>query len=195
VDPQRLFLRSAIPFDYYRHDPWLGFHPAASHLWQRPREIHEIWTTTERAPEFSTGPVPTYATTLRSGMPEVAASTVGLLAPGPGLPPLSATAALPLRAQVHGRAHAEAAVRHYHVFSSFRPWWISQQYLPAAERPVDLAWTMALLCCLGVSGLGLMIAFGRHGRQPPEGTSVTSRGPDRLARGSDLYLRRPQQCA
>src|SRR5262249_13153615 len=34
LDPQRLFLRQALPFNYYVEDPWLGFHPATAHLLQ-----------------------------------------------------------------------------------------------------------------------------------------------------------------
>jgi hypothetical protein len=54
------------------------------------------------------------------------------------------------------------ALRAYHVLNSFRPWWISQQYLAPADRPVDLARTVWLLTgCAGV-GLALMSwAFAR----------------------------------
>lgn len=45
-------------------------------------------------------------------------------------------------------------IRRYHVFNSLRPWWISQQYLAPADRPVDIAKTVKLL--LGLAGLGLV---------------------------------------
>jgi hypothetical protein len=156
VDPHRLFLRQTLPFNYYTEAPWLGFHPAASHLCQRPREICEILSAEGRAPEFTTSPIPTYAPTLRSGQPVEAASVVGLLAPSPGLPPLTAAGALQLRVPVYNKFHFESAVPRYHVFTSFRPWWISQQYLAPAEQPVHLASTLALLIGLGAAGLALM---------------------------------------
>jgi hypothetical protein len=37
ADPQRLLLARAIPFNYYLYDSWVQFHPAASHLLQRPQ--------------------------------------------------------------------------------------------------------------------------------------------------------------
>src|SRR5262249_41294893 len=59
VDPQRLLLDRAIPFNYYVYDPWLQLDPDASHLWQRPREIRAILAREGRAPSYSTGPCPT----------------------------------------------------------------------------------------------------------------------------------------
>jgi hypothetical protein len=44
-------------------------------------------------------------------------------------------------------------IHRYHVFNSLRPWWISQQYLDPADRPVDIVKTVELL--LGLAGLGL----------------------------------------
>ena len=52
------------------------------------------------------------------------------------------------------------AVRKYQILNSFRPWWISQTYLPPAERPVSIAWavpTLASLAAVGALLLGLAL--------------------------------------
>jgi hypothetical protein len=178
VDPQRLYLEQGIPFTYYYEAPWLGFDPTVSHLWQRPREIRDILARQERAPEYLPGPLPTYAPTGRSGGPVVTISTIGLLVPTTELAPISAAAALPLRAPVHLKAQEQAAVRQYHIFASLRPWWIGQQYLEPAQRPVDLTATAALLMVLLIGG-GVLIAHGCA-----DGAAI-DRGL-----GSDLYSHR-----
>ncbi len=169
VDPQRLYLQLGIPENYCVDHPWLGFHSDVSHLLQRPREIREIVACTTRSPEFSPGPTPTCAPTLPSGFPVVVASTVALPASPPGFGPLSAVAALPMRTPVHNRAHPQAAVRQYHIYAALRPWWLSQQYLTPAERPVDLPGTLLLLAGLGACGLVVMATacwWGRKGTEP-----------------------------
>jgi hypothetical protein len=50
------------------------------------------------------------------------------------------------------------AIRKYHVLNSFRPWWISQRYLPPAQRPVDLLSAFAWLASASIIGLVLLIA-------------------------------------
>jgi hypothetical protein len=158
VDPQTLFLEHGIPFNYYCADRWRGFDPGVSHLWQRPREIVAILATEDQAPEYAPGPTPTYAVTLPSGFPVVVVSSVGLFAQGTEASALGAVAALPMRTPVHAVAHAKTAARHYHVFTSLRPWWISQQFLPPAARPIDLTATLILLVGLGATGFSLMLA-------------------------------------
>jgi hypothetical protein len=175
VDPQRLFLQLGITERYYVEQPWLGFHPSVSHLLQRPREIREVVACPTRSPEYTPGPTPTYGPTLPSGYPVVVASTVGLSAAPPGFGPLSAAAALPMRTPVHNRAHSQAAVRQYHVFAALRPWWLSQQYLTPAERPVDLPGTLLLLAGLGAAGLVVMAAGCFWDRKGPG--SVRARPP------------------
>jgi hypothetical protein len=62
-----------------------------------------------------------------------------------------------------------SAVRKYHLFNSFRPWWLNQTYLAPGERPVDLPRTVALLLALAAAGTGL-VALGlatRAGNRPP----------------------------
>jgi hypothetical protein len=49
------------------------------------------------------------------------------------------------------------AIHRYHVLNSFRPWWISLQYLNADERPVDIGSSAALLLLVAFGGLGLLL--------------------------------------
>jgi hypothetical protein len=175
VDPLRLFHEKCLPCDYYRNYPWLVFDPAASHLWQRPREIWVILTTHERAPEFGPGPTPTYAPTTASRGLFVVGSTVGLLASLPDQTPFAAAAALPLRAPVFAQFHSEEVLRRYHVFSSLRPWWSSQLYLSPEERPVDFRFALMFLIGLGSTGLALMKLSSQYQRRPALPPAVFSR--------------------
>jgi len=52
--------------------------------------------------------------------------------------------------------HGLGAITYYYVLNSFRPWWLSQQYLGPAQRPVDLPRTFALLCA--TLGIGLALS-------------------------------------
>jgi hypothetical protein len=108
--------------------------------------------------------MPTYAPTGRPGAPVLATSTVGLLAPTTGLAPITAVAAMPLRAPVQLKSQEQAALRQYHIFASLRPWWIGQQYLTPQERPVDLPATLTLLAALALGGSAL-VAFGVTSRE------------------------------
>jgi hypothetical protein len=49
-------------------------------------------------------------------------------------------------------------VHTYHVLNSLRPWWISQQYLAADRRPVDLTRTAGLLSLTSFLGLFVLTA-------------------------------------
>ena len=53
-------------------------------------------------------------------------------------------------------------VARYQLLRSFRPWWISQRFLPERERPVDIGSTLAVLGMIGISGLlliGMTVRF------------------------------------
>jgi branched-subunit amino acid transport protein len=49
------------------------------------------------------------------------------------------------------------AVDKYHVLRSFRPWWTSQRYLSAADRPVDLDRWVAGTLALAAASLALIV--------------------------------------
>ena len=69
------------------------------------------------------------------------------------------------------------AVRKYHCFNSFRPWWASMTFLAPHERPVDLTRTVALLLALTAGGLALMgIGCGRRARLS-QAPSASEGGP------------------
>jgi hypothetical protein len=62
VDPHRLYIEKGLPSSFYLTNPGLYFHPAISHLVNRPREIAEViedrWC---RADYYSPSPAPTFA--------------------------------------------------------------------------------------------------------------------------------------
>jgi hypothetical protein len=155
VDPQRLLLSQAIPFNYYQEDRWLQFQPELSHLLQRPREIADILTRQQRAPVYSPAPSPTHATVVYSAFPVVLTSTLGYGTSPMPWQPLTMVSGLQL-ATNHIPAQHRGAVERYHVFASFRPWWVSQRYLAPEDRPVDLERTLLLLLGIGALGLGMM---------------------------------------
>jgi 4-amino-4-deoxy-L-arabinose transferase-like glycosyltransferase len=164
VDPLRLFFWRPLRFDYYNHNPWLGFNPAESHLGQRLAEIREILRGTQRAREFAPAPWPTFAPRVTVGPPQAFTSLLGQLAAPRGDGPLVAATSLPSVFDAHLAAAFQESARYYHIFASLRPWWISQQYLVPDERPVDLGRTLALLAVLAASSLVLMAAAARGGR-------------------------------
>jgi hypothetical protein len=164
TDPQRLFLEAPLSFNYYYTDPWLGFHPAASHLLQRPREILEtVRSWGEKSPQFGPGPVPTHAGALLHTEYLAVASMVSVMA----LPHGVGTAVAPVW-DYHAGSTARLMYvypdsgRRYQIFNSFRPWWASQCYIPMEERPVDIGRTLELLILLGGLGLGLMVLAGKN---------------------------------
>jgi hypothetical protein len=164
VDPHRLFLEQALPFDYYLGSPWQGFDVRASHLAQRPREILDTLANSGmRAPFFSPAPSPTFAPGLPPRLPVVLTGALGVTAyPGPDhLRILGLYPTMLLGDLAYFQQQYREAVPKYHIFSSFRPWWISQQYLSAEQRPVDLGKTAAFLAAVASLGLVLMLGAGR----------------------------------
>lgn len=62
IDPHRLYIEHGLPSAFYVFDPGLYFHPAISHLINRPREIAEVLTSQgDRANRYSPSPAPTFA--------------------------------------------------------------------------------------------------------------------------------------
>lgn len=59
VVPERLYLERQLPSNFYTVKPWLYFHPALSHLLNRPRELADALTAPP-APEFTPAPTPTF---------------------------------------------------------------------------------------------------------------------------------------
>jgi hypothetical protein len=161
VDPQRLLLEKAVPFNYYVQDPWLHFHPDVAHILHRPREIRAILTREERAPQYAPAPYPTSATRVPLAAPFALGSVLGHGAAQVPLRPLAALTTFELAGNAHFRHQYRGAVERYHVFASFRPWWLSQCYLAPAERPVDLAGTLVLLTATVLAGLGLVVVSSR----------------------------------
>lgn len=62
IDPHRLYVERSLPSSFYLASPELYFHPAISHIINRPREIIEtIANRAHRAERYSPSPVPTFA--------------------------------------------------------------------------------------------------------------------------------------
>jgi len=62
IDPHRLYIEHGLPSAFYVSDPGLYFHPAISHLINRPREIAEVLSSQgDRANRYSPSPAPTFA--------------------------------------------------------------------------------------------------------------------------------------
>jgi hypothetical protein len=79
--------------------------------------------------------------------------------PGPKRPRFSpsaeATSFLWSRANIE-LASGRALLERYGVFRSLRPWWSSHRWMPSAERPVDLRWTLILQLSMTVVGAVLL---------------------------------------
>ncbi len=62
VEPSRLYIEHGLPSGFYVSQPELYFHPAISHLINRPREILEVlFSRGERAEFYTPSPTPTFA--------------------------------------------------------------------------------------------------------------------------------------
>jgi hypothetical protein len=62
VDPHRLYIERGLPSSFSVSHPWLYFHPAVSHLVNRPREIIDLLASdSKRAESFSPAPSPTFS--------------------------------------------------------------------------------------------------------------------------------------
>src|SRR5208283_4603298 len=62
IDPHRLYIEQCLPSAFYVSAPGLYFHPAISHLINRPREIAEVLSSQgDRANRYSPSPTPTFA--------------------------------------------------------------------------------------------------------------------------------------
>ena len=62
IDHHRLYIEHGLPSSFYVSNPGLYFHPAISHLINRPREIAEVLSSQgDRAGRYSPSPTPTFA--------------------------------------------------------------------------------------------------------------------------------------
>jgi hypothetical protein len=163
IDPHRMFLEGPVPFLYHTANPWLGLHPSTSNLLQRPREIVKAWRTwDEPSPRFGLADVPTHAGGFMAPQVCNAATIVGLMAAPQELgSPIAVMWDWEVGAPMRTEVIYQGSVHHFQIFNSFRPWWISEWYLPEEQRPVDLARTIVLLSILSAFGLGSMIVAGR----------------------------------
>jgi hypothetical protein len=62
IDPHRLYVERSLPSTFYLASPELYFHPAISHIINRPREIREVIANqSHQAERYSPAPLPTFA--------------------------------------------------------------------------------------------------------------------------------------
>jgi hypothetical protein len=159
MDPQRLFFETPLPINYYNEHPWLGFHPATSHLVQRPGDIiRTLRAGQEHAPHFATAPLPTHAGKFVTPFVAHLTSSVGVIAiPQGTVSPIAFMWDFRFGSGQRAKWMYQEAFRQNHIMQTFRPWWASQWYLPEDQRPVDLVRTLLLLGILTVVGLGVMV--------------------------------------
>jgi hypothetical protein len=150
VDPHRLYIERGLPSSFAVSHPWLYFHPAVSHLLNRPREIVDLISSdSSRAEAFTPAPSPTFSFPV-----------IDFVEGGPD------------------------AIHKYHVLNSFRPWWISQRYLPLDERPVNIGRSVALLLVLAAGGLALLLVslqMAERRRKSRARDESARMGPARIA--------------
>ena len=126
IDPYRLYLENGLPMPFYVSAPELYFHPAISHLINRPREIAEILSAGEKKSIYYEPP---YRPTFRS---VIFLDSSGKLYSG-------------------GRdSHQIDSLR---LIDSLRPWWASLRRIDARVRPIDIPKSATLLLLLAVAGL------------------------------------------
>jgi hypothetical protein len=132
VDPHRLYVELHLRSSFYAGNEWVYFHPAVSHLLNRPREILEI-------------------------LEDNGADTIAFA------PAACPTSAPPILEDMEG---GPEALRKYRFLASLRPWWISQQWLAPADRPVPLPPAAGTLLALAALGVGLFALGTRRCRRP-----------------------------
>jgi hypothetical protein len=134
VEPARLYIERGLPSAFGNFYPEAYFHLEVAHLLNRPREIVDI-ARAGGGDAFTPAPTPTYAFPIidelyrMNGRPGEGDADAGRL-----------------------------AIHHYAVLNTFRPWWLSQRWLPPEERPVALGATLVLLLGILLVGLAVMSA-------------------------------------
>jgi hypothetical protein len=159
IDSQRLFLKDALPIEYYRTAPWFTFDVRIAHLFQRPRELWQVLSPNpKKIGTDHLGPLPTHAAGHASIVPVGITSLIGRL-PAPGVSgALSAACDFAPSSVLRTIEWHEWAADHYLVYRSLRPWWAWQWSLPPEERPVDLDKTLWFLVAVSLLGLGLVVS-------------------------------------
>ena len=137
IDPYRLYLENGLPMPFYVSAPELYFHPAISHLINRPREIAEVLSAGEKNSIY-------YEPPYRPTFPWVIfLDSSGKLYSG-------------------GRdSHQIDSLR---LIDSLRPWWASLRRIDARVRPIDIPKSATLLLLLAVAGSIVQVLSARRSR-------------------------------
>ena len=140
INPRRLHMERGLPWSFFVSAPELYFHPAMSHLINRPREIAEVLSAGDKNSIY-------YEPPFHPRFP----SYIFLDARG---------------RQLYSGVGSSNVMDSYrpwwvsprsNVIDSLRPWWASLRRLDARVRPVDIGRTAALLLLLAAAGSILMI--------------------------------------
>ncbi|MGO9917388.1 MAG: hypothetical protein ACLQIB_22140, partial [Isosphaeraceae bacterium] len=145
-------MERGLPWSFFVSAPELYFHPAMSHLINRPREIAEVLSAGDKNSIYYEPPFhprfPSY----------IFLDARGNLYSGVG------------SSNVMDSYRPWWVSPRSNVIDSLRPWWASLRRLDARVRPVDIGRTAALLLLLAAAGSILMIPGAREGRPPPPPT-------------------------
>ena len=133
IDPRRLYMEHGLPSWFYVAAPELYFHPAISHLLNRPREILDVLSANDDT-----------AVCYSSARP-------------PSFPFFMMDAVDNHLTLYHHTSMERGSFRP--ILDTFRPWWwwASLRGLGARSLPVDVKRTATLLTLLSGMGLILMI--------------------------------------
>ena len=129
-----------MPSCFYLSAPDLYFHPAISHLLNRPREIAEILAAGGKGPVH-------YSATRPPTFPFL------VIDPADG------------RVKVYRASREDSSFDRVAV-NTLRPWWASLRRLHDQSPPVDIKRTTVLLVLVATSGLILMFLGIREHRTP-----------------------------
>ena len=139
IDPRRLAIERGLPSHSYLWGPDLYFHPAISHLLNRPREIVAVLAAGGKGPVYYSSPRP---------------PTFVFLMFNPA----------DKRSKPY-RGSLDSSFDHV-VVNTLRPWWASLCRLHNQSPPVDIKRTTVLLVLVATSGLILMFLGIREHRTP-----------------------------
>jgi hypothetical protein len=162
TSPYRLYRECGLPSWFYVSAPELYFHPAISHLVNRPREIAEILSSGETRPIYYDPPYRPRFPSYRFLDSQGRLYQEGVHAVG--------------ESGVLASKRPWWATQNFKIIDALRPWWASLRRLGPREQPIEIGRTVVLLVLVATTGLLLMILCTQGARMRNEGNREL--GPD-----------------